>query len=113
MLAVGSWVIFDIYRGFTNTTLTEVQQQQILPLKVNIGDDLVAKMQARRQFDDFFLSAVQSRAVPVENRKGQTTSIIASPSAEIAPTPSEVATDSAVIESGVEASPSGVVGGGI
>lgn len=64
LLAVGSWVGFDIYRGLTNTTLTEVQQKQIRPLRVSVDEEMVGKLRSRRRIEDFYLNSVESRAVP-------------------------------------------------
>jgi len=70
LLAVGSWVGFDIYRGLTNTTLTEVQQKQIRPLRVSVDEEMVQKLRSRRRIEDFYLNSVESRAVPSEKMGG-------------------------------------------
>jgi len=70
LLAVGSWVGFDVYRGLTNTTLTEVQQKQIRPLRVSVDEEMVQKLRSRRRIDDFYLNSVESRAVPGERIGG-------------------------------------------
>lgn len=70
LLAVGSWVGFDIYRGLTNTTLTEVQQKQIRPLRVSVDEEMVGKLRSRRRIEDFYLNSVESRAVPSEKIGG-------------------------------------------
>ena len=70
LLAVGSWVGFDIYRSLTNTTLTEVQQRQIRPLRVNVDEEMVQKLRSRRKIEDFYLDSVESRAVPNEKVGG-------------------------------------------
>lgn len=70
LLAVGSWVGFDIYRGLTNTTLTEVQQKQIRPLRVSVDEEMVGKLRSRRRIEDFYLNSAESRAVPSEKIGG-------------------------------------------
>lgn len=70
LLAVGSWVGFDIYRGLTNTTLTEAQQKQIRPLRVSVDEEMVQKLRSRRRIEDFYLNSVESRAVPSERIGG-------------------------------------------
>lgn len=67
LLAVGTWVIFDIYRGLTSTTLTEVQQQILLPLKVDIDEEFLNRLRQRRQFNDGTLNAVVSREIPLQD----------------------------------------------
>lgn len=98
MLAVGTWVIFDIYRALTATTLTEVQQRQLQPLRVDIGDELIARLQARRQFDQLTLNTVQSVAVPGQET-GPLVIETTEEEAEITPTPTPTAQEAEATES--------------
>jgi hypothetical protein len=70
LLAVGSWVIFDVYRAFTKTTVPKVLQKQIRPLESKIDTTLFTSIKSRRQFDDTQLDSVHPKAfIPFEERK--------------------------------------------
>lgn len=97
LLAVGSWVIFDVYRALTNTTVPKVLQKQIEPLPVDISAELIGELRSRRAFDILELNAVKPITVGVIEE--------ATPEAEILineplPTP-DVATESGIEESEV------------
>lgn len=108
LLAVGTWAIFDVYRGLTATTLTEIQQSQLQPLRVEVGPELIAALRARRQFDELFLNSVESRPVPLQERGTpvSTTSAQPSPTPTITVTPSPTASPSSSTE---EATASGSI----
>lgn len=96
LLAVGSWVAFDVYRGLTKSTIPKVLQEQIKPLKTEFDEELINNLKGRRQFSDEYLSTVESKALEEKEEpesavelelikeEGETTeSVQASPSAEI------------------------------
>lgn len=105
LLAVGTWVVFDIYRALTSQTLTEVQQRQLQPLRVDISAELIARLQGRRQFDDLTLNTVQSQEVPgiqrgplvIQTEETEEEETQPTPT----PTPASEATESAQLETGI------------
>ena len=107
LMAVGSWIGFDIYRGLTNTTLTDVQQKQIAPLRVEADQELIDSLLKRKEFDDGYLSLVESRPVPLREGGSQTTinpEVTPEPEqvelvTEAAPEPEQVVEEPAVTES--------------
>ncbi len=60
LLAVGSWVIFDVSRALTKTTVPVILQKQIEPLPVDISAATIGKLRSRRQFDPLELNTVNS-----------------------------------------------------
>lgn len=101
MLAVGSWIGFDIYRSLVKTTLTNVLQAQLLPLQTSIDEATVADIRSRLQYSQATLDQVQSVAAevptPPPSRAGQSDLPLAGVQliqpALVTPTP--VATESA------------------
>ncbi len=70
LLAVGSWVTFDVYRGLTKSTVPDVLQEQIRPLKTELDEEIVNNLRNRRQFSDQFLLMVESKALE-EQEEGE------------------------------------------
>lgn len=70
LLAVGSWITFDVYRGLTKSTVPDVLQEQIRPLKTGLDEETINNLQNRRQFSDQFLLTVESRALE-EQEQGE------------------------------------------
>lgn len=69
LLAVGSWVIFDVYRAVTVTTIPRVLQRQIRPLRSEIDDELIGNIRARRRFSESELLGVTPKPyIPIEQR---------------------------------------------
>ena len=93
LLAVGSWVSFDVYRAITKTTLTEVVQRQIEPLKIDLSIELLKKLQSRVQLDPLLLNTVR----PIQS--GGFEDLPATAPAEIVPTPTLEASPSGELES--------------
>lgn len=108
LLAVGSWVIFDVYRSFTVTTVPKVLQKQIRPLNSKLDPDLLSDIRARRQFSDLQLNSVTPKAyIPPEERDQPTPSVTAVPSQQlVSPTP---ATSSATPTPSPQATQSGQI----
>lgn len=70
LLAVGSWVTFDVYRGLTKSTVPDVLQEQIRPLDTEFDEEVVNNLRNRRQFSDQFLLTVESKALE-EQEQGE------------------------------------------
>ena len=70
LLAVGSWVAFDVYRGLTKSTVPDVLQEQIRPLETEFDEENINNLRNRRQFSDQFLLTVESRALE-EQEEGE------------------------------------------
>lgn len=64
LLSVGSWVAFDVVRNATKTTVTKVQQAQILPLESKIDETVLNKIRMRQIYEDVMLDSVVSRPLP-------------------------------------------------
>lgn len=94
LLAVGSWVGFDLYRSATKTTLPKVLQSQMQPLETKVDQELLDDLQGRQQYDDFTLSTVSSVAIEVPTGTPALTPI---PTTEIEPATTETATQSALL----------------
>lgn len=74
LLAVGSWVTFEVYRATVKTTLPRVLQRQIRPLKAKINPETMDNLKQRRQFEPGILESVIPRApktVVDENKTGR------------------------------------------
>lgn len=89
LLAVGSWVIFDVYRAIVKTTVPVVLQTQILPLDPEIDTEVIGLLREKKRFDSNYLNTLSPRFLTEEGD-------IPTP----APTPvvleeSEIATESA------------------
>lgn len=70
LLAVGSWMMFDVYRGMTKVTTPQVLQEEVQPLTGTIEAETIGRLMNRRQFDEATLSQVQSKvAVSLENNR--------------------------------------------
>lgn len=97
LIAVGSWVIFDVYRSLTVTTVPRVLQRQIRPLESQLDEELFADIKARRQFTETELNSVTPKPfIPLDERSSLAptpsptptlAAPIASPTATLAPTP--------------------------
>lgn len=70
LLAVGSWVAFDVYRGLTKSTVPDVLQEQIRPLDTDLDEEVINNLRNRRQFSDQFLLTVESKALE-EQEQGE------------------------------------------
>ena len=66
LLSVGSWVAFTVVRNATKTTVTKVQQNQILPLESLIDEAVIKRVRVRRAYEDAILDSVVSRPLPAE-----------------------------------------------
>lgn len=75
LLAVGSWVTFEVYRATVKTTLPRVLQRQIKPLKGKINPETMENLKGRRQFETSLLESVVPRApktaVDEKNKTGR------------------------------------------
>ena len=69
LLAVGSWVAFDVYRGLTKSTVPDVLQEQIRPLDIEFDEEVIDNLQNRRQFNDQFLLTVESKALEEQEQE--------------------------------------------
>lgn len=58
LLTVGSWVMFEVYRAFTKTTVPRVLQSQIKPIKSKIDEKLMENIAQRRQFTEIELQGI-------------------------------------------------------
>lgn len=92
LLAVGSWVGFEIYRSATKTTLPTVLQSQIQPLEPEVDQKLIDDLKSRQRYDETALSSVQSVAIE-----------------ETTPTVSRVATSSAAVTPAIIATNAGEI----
>jgi hypothetical protein len=61
LLAVGSWVSFDIYRAIVKTTVPKVLQNQLQPLNPEIDSNLVNSLRNRKKYDDSYLNTLQPK----------------------------------------------------
>lgn len=89
LLAVGSWVVFDVYRAVVKTTVPEVVQVQIEPLDSEIDPSLITFLRASRKFDQNFLNTLTPKFLLEES--AQTGEVILP--TDVQPTPE--ATESA------------------
>lgn len=71
LLAVGSWVGFEIYKNLTQTTVPKVLQEQIKPLETEIDDGVVIDLQNRRVFNEQLLNSVKSRALETKKQDNE------------------------------------------
>ncbi len=61
LLAVGSWVVFDVYRALVKTTVPEVLQEQIKSLDPEIEATIISDLNNRRQFSEEYLDTLTPR----------------------------------------------------
>lgn len=66
LLAVGSWVAFDVYRSIVKTTVPRVVQTQVRPLNPELSPEVLRSIRGRRQFDEGYLESLAPRFLSEE-----------------------------------------------
>ena len=111
LLAIGSWVVFDVYRSLTKTTVPRVLQKQIRPLQSTIDPQLFADIKLRRRFTQQQLNSVTPKPyVPPEERSPAPTALPSPAFSQLTATPTpSPATASATISPTPESTQSGTI----
>jgi hypothetical protein len=106
LLAVGSWVSFDIYRAIVKTTVPKSVQEEIKPLNPEIDSGLVNSLTSRKKYEEDYLNRLQPKFLLDETGNasattGQTptpTPTVTEPTnTKVATNSGEVATNSATL----------------